>query len=242
MTTKAFDRWVFLPPDCNFVPVKKIERLLCAACEASMAGRSAEDAEAMGFDFGGRVDQDYILRMVLERRNAGSLRVFGAGGFGVIRDDNVLSGVLRRDDFEQLMADEWHTGVRDAPLDQTGKESATTESPTAKAASRADAAMLARCVTRDQLIAAFPQFLNADKFRKLEGWLLKARQRKGTPGRNGRPALFCPYAIMLGITTKIRGKGKLPQARGWHILLKEFPDTYAAFEAQRPRTGTADDD
>ena len=117
MTMKQFDCWVVLPPDCRFVPVKKIERLLTDACVASMAGHRSEHVKAMGFDVGPLMDQDSILRRVLERRSAGLLPMFGTGGFGVIRDDDVLSGVLRRDDFERLIADEWYTGVRHAPLE-----------------------------------------------------------------------------------------------------------------------------
>ena len=86
-----------------------------------------------------------------------------------------------------------------------------------------DADTPAGWATSAQLIEAFPQFLKVDRFRKLEGWLLDARRRKGEAGRRGRPALFCPYAVMLGLTTKMRGR-RLPKVRGWHVLREQFPD------------------
>ncbi len=106
----------------------------------------------------------------------------------------------------------------------------------------AGAAEFDRWVTPDELLPAFAPFLKAARFDKLEGWLLKARRSEGKPGRNGRSALFCPYAVMLGLTTKIRRTSSLPKIQGWHILREKFPDTYAAFEAQRPRTSPTDDE
>ena len=106
----------------------------------------------------------------------------------------------------------------------------------------AGAAEFDRWVTPAELLPAFAPLLKAAWFDKLEGWLLKARRRAGEPGRNGRPALFCPHAVMLGLTTKIRRTSRLPQIPGWHILREKFPDTYAAFEAQRPRTSPTDDE
>lgn len=104
-----------------------------------------------------------------------------------------------------------------------------------------DETELLRCVPPAELLLAFKPWLKADWFKKLDGWLLGARRREGTSGRGGRPALFCPHAVMVGLTTKTRGM-RLPKARGWHILREHFCNTYAAFETRRPRTGTAIDE
>lgn len=91
--------------------------------------------------------------------------------------------------------------------------------------------------TRDQLLDAFKQWgLQLDWFDDLGGhkWLLDARRIKGRGQRSHQiKAMFCPYAVMLGMTQRVREK--IEVETGWRILKRKFPKTYAIFEAHDPR-------
>ena len=101
----------------------------------------------------------------------------------------------------------------------------------------------AHLVPREELLAAFPQWLKREWFNNLSdrAWLRDARRVHGTPGRGGRPALFCPYAVMDGLMKHVKGK-RLPQVSGWHILKTTFPASHALNESKRPRTKRNDDE
>jgi len=65
-------------------------------------------------------------------------------------------------------------------------------------------------------------------------WLLAARKRKGVGGNRAKPALYCPYEVMVGLTTKTKPRGearRMRDERGWKILEHHFPNTYSKFEA-----------
>lgn len=84
-------------------------------------------------------------------------------------------------------------------------------------------------VTQEKLLAAFEDWgLKAAWFRALQGhqWLLNARRQEGVGGRGGRKALFCPYAVMVGLTKDIKARSKdekLPFNEGVRILRSRFP-------------------
>ena len=102
MTQATFDRSVVLEPDCLFVPIRRVRTLIGDAITVDAA-----------FNFGYHSSNDSIARVVFEWRRLDKLRVFEAGGLGVIRDDNVLRGTLKREDFVRLLADEWNMGLLD---------------------------------------------------------------------------------------------------------------------------------
>ena len=64
--------------------------------------------------------------------------------------------------------------------------------------------------------------------------LKQARAVKGTPGRNGTPALYCPMQVMIWLTTKRRGK-KLTENTGWTLLERGFPEVYQEHQVADPR-------
>jgi len=63
--------------------------------------------------------------------------------------------------------------------------------------------------------------------------LKETRAIRGKPGRSGFPAMYCPYKVMIWLTTK-RGK-KLSAAVGWTLLEKHFPDSFQEHELGDPR-------
>ena len=105
VVTQEFERYVDLPADLRFVPVRQIGSLVFRAAEE--AGISDDAA----FDYGFRVGPEHIAKRVRHWRDAGKLRVFMLGGLGTLDGDDVLQGVLRREDFAAFAADEFHTGV-----------------------------------------------------------------------------------------------------------------------------------
>lgn len=94
-----------------------------------------------------------------------------------------------------------------------------------------------KLATPEQLIKAFAAStgMKKDWFTGNHSATLKqARVVKGTPGRNGMPALYCPMQVMIWLTTKPRGP-KLPEKSGWTLLEGHFPDVYKEHEAADPR-------
>ena len=65
-----------------------------------------------------------------------------------------------------------------------------------------------------------------------QGWLLAARKRVGVGGNQAKPALYCPYEVMIGLATKTRPRNKAPRMskeKGWQILRRCFPAAHAKF-------------
>jgi hypothetical protein len=98
-----------------------------------------------------------------------------------------------------------------------------------------DRALLA---TRNELLAAYEAFgLKQSWFAELKShlWLLAARKvtGQGQRGSSVEP-LFCPYKVMLGLTTASRN-AKLNVDNGWRIFERRFPAAYRNVEAMDPR-------
>jgi hypothetical protein len=68
-------------------------------------------------------------------------------------------------------------------------------------------------------------------------WLLKARKVIGVGGNRPKPPLFCPFEVMVGLTTKTRkrfGAKRMSQETGWRMLKAHFPSTYEKFRHLNP--------
>lgn len=93
--------------------------------------------------------------------------------------------------------------------------------------------------TKEALLDAFRQWgLNPDWFNDLNSrqWLLNARQVKGHGQRGNRtPPLFCPFKVMQGLTTKVRGIKRISPEKAWSVLEHKFPKVYANFSVHDPR-------
>jgi hypothetical protein len=53
-------------------------------------------------------------------------------------------------------------------------------------------------------------------------------------GNRAKPALYCPYEVMVGLTTKTKPRGdaqRMLDEKGWEKLEHHFPNTYSKFEA-----------
>lgn len=93
--------------------------------------------------------------------------------------------------------------------------------------------------TRDELIAAFGAFtgMNGAWFENLldKPALREARKVIGVGGRNPKPALFCPFAVMTWLINPKRRTGKpLSEATGWRLLKHHFNDAYVRHEGLSP--------
>lgn len=91
--------------------------------------------------------------------------------------------------------------------------------------------------TPTALIRAFGFCTGMDKswFQKLEGPLLAARKKEGTSGRRSTPPMFCPYEVMIWLTSSTYKKGKkISINTGWQQLKKHFPRVYEQFEPLGP--------
>lgn len=122
---ESFRRCVVLPLDREWIPAMSIGRLVSDAVVAYLAEKHVNDevpehdpdldpvAEAqMAFGFNDEsTEPDSVRRAILESRAAGQIVVREAEGFGVIRDDNVMRGVLARDDLAKLLAAEWRIAL-----------------------------------------------------------------------------------------------------------------------------------
>lgn len=87
-------------------------------------------------------------------------------------------------------------------------------------------------VDQTKLMAAFEEWgLNANWFRALNGhqWLKNCRRQVGIGGHKSKLALFCPFAVMEGMTKHIKGRDKdkmLTFDKGKRILRSHFPKAY----------------
>jgi hypothetical protein len=93
--------------------------------------------------------------------------------------------------------------------------------------------------TPEALLDAFKQWgLNPDWFKDLYShkWLLSARRVKGR-GQRGRRALalFCPFEVMQGLITSVRGVKRISPEKAWSVLEHKFPKIYANFSVSDPR-------
>jgi len=223
----------------------------------------AEDDANFDYGFRNRAtNPDNIASRLLDRRRKGVLQVYEAEGAGVLADDNVLRGSIRIDDFRRLLAEEWSMdlvvggqakatvgGVSQSEPEtiasDPGPAPAGAASPQVSNAGRdardpvADAAhlsaKLALVAGPAELVDAFGPILKRKWFENLSDrkWLQGARRFPGKSGRGGAPALFCPYAVMLGLMNSIKGK-RMPQTQGWHRLRHNFPKVYETHEAEHP--------
>jgi hypothetical protein len=68
-------------------------------------------------------------------------------------------------------------------------------------------------------------------------WLLAARKQPGRGGNTPAAPLYCPYEVMIGLTTKIRprdGGVRLSREKGFQLLKRFFPAVYEKFEFMAP--------
>jgi hypothetical protein len=67
-------------------------------------------------------------------------------------------------------------------------------------------------------------------------WLLAARKRLGRGGNKSVAPLYCPYEVMIGLTTQTRPRyGVRPsQEKGFELLGRFFPAVYEKFEIMAP--------
>jgi hypothetical protein len=106
MEPRKLTRWLCLPTHYRFVPVAKLESLLWKVCECDT------DSFAHG-DWGFEKSSDYFVTIVRRWRDSSRLSVFATGGYGPILHDNIISGVLRREDFIKIADEEFHIEVVD---------------------------------------------------------------------------------------------------------------------------------
>jgi hypothetical protein len=148
------------------------------------------------------------------------------------KDETGLDGVLSCNfDAQEFSRDELHRW-----LTFHGIESVYAFRPPAVVAHAPseplDEAVLA---TPEELVKAFGVGrLKEDWFNspRKHGWLLAARKRVGVGGNQAKPALYCPYEVMVGLATKTRPRDKAPRMReekGWQILRRCFPEAHAKF-------------
>jgi len=140
---QEFDRYVDLPADLRFVPVRQI---------GSMVFRAAEEAgvsDDAAFVYGFHVGPEYIANRVRHWRDAGKLRVFMLEGLGTLDDDDVLQGVLRREDFAAFAADEFHAGVTEPAVGRLTRPIGTY--PTGPAGTKDEPAPLSATAPADAL-------------------------------------------------------------------------------------------
>lgn len=107
----AHQRVIHLPAGTHRVPIKQIKALLWGALEASLSGAPEDAAEEAGFNFGCRIDDEYITRLVLSWRDSGKLQVLGPDGFGSLANGLVLHGELRCDELRSFLMSEFDTEV-----------------------------------------------------------------------------------------------------------------------------------
>lgn len=106
--------------------------------------------------------------------------------------------------------------------------------------SNADAApWLDQLATPDDLIAAFRNYTGMKKawFNNVKDVpaLLDARKVPGIGGRKPIPPLFCPYEVMLWLTSKGHKNGTvITPETGWRLLKSHFPRAYALREIGDP--------
>lgn len=95
-----------------------------------------------------------------------------------------------------------------------------------------------RLATPDQLLKVFEAFgLKKEWFRDLSShpWLLEARRIKGQAGRgHRRDPWFCPHAVMIGMTQKLRRR-RMSVETGWRLLKTYFPQAHRLVEDRDPR-------
>ncbi len=69
---------------------------------------------------------------------------------------------------------------------------------------------------------------------KSHSWLLNARKKIGVGGNRSKPPLYCPYEVMLGVTTQIRrgsdAPPRLSEETGWSVLKHHFPEAFEKFK------------
>ena len=68
-------------------------------------------------------------------------------------------------------------------------------------------------------------------------WLLAARKQPGRGGNKPVAPLYCPYEVMIGLTTQIRpryGGVRLGRKPGFELLKRFFPDVYDKFDYMAP--------
>ena len=93
-----------------------------------------------------------------------------------------------------------------------------------------------RLATPDELIKAFSQWGLREEWFDSPGnqaWLIAARKRKGIGGNKAKSPLYCPYEVMIGLTTKTkprRGAARMRVEKGWQVLHFRFPAVYSKFE------------
>lgn len=94
--------------------------------------------------------------------------------------------------------------------------------------------------TPAQLLSAFGQWgLKTGWFNEptKHPWLLAARKQPGRGGNTSAAPLYCPYEVMIGLTTKIRlrhGGVRPSREKGFQLLKRFFPAVYAKFEIMAP--------
>jgi len=94
--------------------------------------------------------------------------------------------------------------------------------------------------TPAQLLSAFEQWqLKRGWFNEpsKHPWLLAARKQPGRGGNTPAAPLYCPYEVMIGLTTKIRprdGGVRLSREKGFEFLKRFFPAVYEKFEIMAP--------
>lgn len=133
---ESLRRCVILPLDREWVPTKSIGRLVVDAVLAYLAEKHVNDevpehdpdfdpvAEShMEFGFYDEsTTPNSIRKAILESRAAGQIVVREADGFGVIRDDDVMRGVVARDDLAKLLFGEWRIDLIAPPSPDSDAE------------------------------------------------------------------------------------------------------------------------
>lgn len=68
-------------------------------------------------------------------------------------------------------------------------------------------------------------------------WLLAARKQPGKGGNKSIAPLYCPYEVMIGLTTQSRPRNpavRTSKEKGFELLERFFPAVYAKFEIMAP--------
>lgn len=94
--------------------------------------------------------------------------------------------------------------------------------------------------TPAQLLSAFGQWgLKNGWFNEptKHPWLLAARKQPGRGGNKPIAPLYCPYEVMIGLTTQIRpryGGVRPSREKGFQLLKRFFPAVYEKFDIMAP--------
>jgi hypothetical protein len=119
MSNISLDCWIALPVEREFIRIKSIGRLVSDAVLAlherryaglhDADGTSMVESEALNFGYDNQSTAEHnVVKVLLEERHQGRLEILEAEGRGVILDDDVLRGTLRRSDLARLLRDKWN--------------------------------------------------------------------------------------------------------------------------------------